>query len=249
MTQNTRTTDPTRKTALIVGVLFIITFITAIGAALLYGPIVDDPRYIFGPGADAAIGLGAVLELILIITMIGTALYLYPLLRRQNEVLALGYVAVRIIECVFIGVGLLALLAAVTLRQQVAAGADPGSLVGAAHALVAVNRWTFVLGPGFMTGVGTGLIVGWLMYRSGLISRRLSLLGLAGGTAIVVTGAAIVLGVIERGSIWQNLAVAPEFIWESAVLGLLLIVRGFNRNRAPELDRRDPEAAPAYAAA
>ncbi len=249
MARTTTTIDPTRRTAIAVGVLFLVTFVTAIGAALLYGPIVDDPRYIFGPGADAAIGLGAVLELILIIANLGTALYLYPLLRRHNEALALGYVAIRIIECVFIAVGLLALLAAVALRQQVAAGAAPSSLVGAAQSLVAINRWTFALGPGFMTGVGTGLIVGWLMYRSGLISRRLSLVGLVGGTAIVVSGAAVVLGVVERGSQLQVLAAFPEMIWEGVILGLLLIFRGFNASRAAELAPPEPGAATAYAAA
>ena len=143
----------------------------AIGAALLYGPVVDDPRWVLGDGPDTGIRLGALFELILIITNLGTAIVIYPLLRRHNEVLSLSYVAARVVECTFILVGLLALLVVVTLRQQ-GAGADPDSLVGLAQSFVAVNRWTFVLGPGFVVGIGNGIILGWLMYRSGLLPRR-----------------------------------------------------------------------------
>jgi hypothetical protein len=238
-----------RKTALAVGVLFIITFITSIGAALLYGPLVDDPgAFIRGAGSDTGVLIGALLELILIITNLGTAIVLYPLLRRQSEVLALSYVAARIVECTFIAIGILALLAAVTLRQQ-APGTDAGSLVAAGQSLVAINRWTFVLGPGFVVGIGNGLILGWLMYKSGLLSRRLTLLGIIGGPLVTISGAAVLLGIIERGSAWQGLATVPEFLWEGAVLGLLLIVRGFNTSRAAALEGREQATTPAYATA
>jgi hypothetical protein len=98
--------------------LFLITFITAIPPfVFLYVPVVDDPRYIVGAGADMRVSLGAFLELILIIANIGTAVVLFPILRRQNESLALGYVTARLVECVFIAVGILSLLSVVTLRQ------------------------------------------------------------------------------------------------------------------------------------
>ena len=241
--------DPTRKTAITVGVLFVITFIAAIGGALLYGPVVDDPNYILGAGADFSVHLGALFELVLIISNIGTALVLFPLLRKQNEALALGFVAARIIECVFIAIGILALLAVVTLRQQAVAGADPNSLVAIGQSLVAINRWTFVLGPGFVVGIGNGLILGWLMYRSGLVPRRLALLALIGGPLVSVSGAAIVLGVIERGSAWQGLATVLEAVWEIGVLGVYIIVKGFNTSRAAVLQSREQGVAPAYAAA
>jgi hypothetical protein len=212
--------------ARVTGVLFLITFFTAIPAYFFYVPVLDDPRYIVGAGADTSVSFGAFLELLLIIANIGTAVVLFPILRRQNEVLALGYVTARIIECVFIALGILSLLTVVTLRQE-AAGADTGSLVAAGQSLVALHGWTFVLGPGFVVGLGNGLILGYLMYRSGLVPRGMAVLGLIGGPLIIASGAAVVLGVIEAGSVWQSIATIPEFFWELS-LGIWLIVRGFN---------------------
>jgi hypothetical protein len=110
--------------ARVFGVLYLITFITSIPAFFIfYAPVLDDPRYILGGGADNSVALGALLELILIIANIGTAVVLYPVLKRQNEILILGYVTARVVECVFIAVGLLSLLTVVTLRQEATAGA------------------------------------------------------------------------------------------------------------------------------
>jgi hypothetical protein len=215
-----------RKTALVVGVLFILTFITSIAAAVLYGPLTDNPGgYITGAGADTRVFLGAFLELMLILTNIGCAVVLFPLLKRQNETLALGYVAARLVECAFIGIGLLSLLTIVTLRQG-AAGTDAGSLVVVAKSLAALHNWTFLLGPGFADGIGTGLILGWLMYRSGLVSRRMALFGVVGGPLLAASGAAVLLGVIPQFSTVQGIATVPEFIWE-LFLGLWLIFKGF----------------------
>jgi hypothetical protein len=160
--------------------------------------VLDDPRYIVGAGADTSVSLGAFLELILIIANIGTAVVLFPILRRQNEVLALGYVTARIVECVFIALGILSLLTVVTLRQE-AAGADAGSLVAVGESLVALHDWTRLLGPGFVVGVGNGLILGYLMYRSALVPRGMAVLGLIGGPLIIASGVAVLLGVIEAG--------------------------------------------------
>jgi hypothetical protein len=219
-----------QKIARVTGVLFLITFITAIPAAfVLYPPVLDDPRYIVGAGADTRVLLGAFLELILIIANIGTAVALFPILRRVNESLALGYVTARVVECAFIAVGILSLLTVVTLRQDLAgaAGADAGSLVAVGKSLVALHDWTFVLGPGFVVGVGNGLLLGYLMYRSGLVPRRMAVLGLVGGPLIIASGAAVVLGVFEAGSVWQIIATIPEFLWELS-LCIWLIVKGFN---------------------
>ena len=142
--------------ARVTGVLFLITFITAIPAAFVfYAPVLDDPRYIVGAGADTSVQWGAFLELILIIANIGTAVVLFPILKRQNEILALGYVTARLVECAFIAAGILSLLSVVTLRQE-AAGADAGSLIAVGESLVALHDWTFLLGPGFVVGIATG---------------------------------------------------------------------------------------------
>ena len=145
-----------RRISLSFGVLYLITFVTSIPALLLFQPVLDDRGYIAGDGADNRIYLGALLELLLIIANIGTALVVFPLLKRQNEILSLGYVTARIMECVFILVGILAVLAIVTLRHD--AGADAGALGGLRRTLAEIKDWTFLLGPGFVVGVGNGLI-------------------------------------------------------------------------------------------
>jgi hypothetical protein len=217
--------DP-QKTARITGWLFIVTFVASIPAALmLYPSLLDHPNYIVGAGADSRIALGALLEMILIIANIGTAVVLFPILKRQNESLALGYVTARVMECVFIAVGILSLLAVVTLRQDIGAtGGD--SLVTAGRSLVAIHDWTFLLGPGWVVGIGNGLILGYLMYRSGLVPRRMTWLGLIGGPLIILSGTLVLLNVIEPGSGAQVIATIPEFFWELS-LGIYLIVKGF----------------------
>jgi hypothetical protein len=208
--------------------LFLITYITSIPAFFVfYAPVLDDPRYIVGAGADTSVSLGAFLELLLIIANIGTAVVLFPILKRQNEILALGYVTARVVECAFIAVGILSLLSVVTLRQEAAAGADAGSLVAVGQSLVALHDWTFLLGPGFVVGVGNGLMLGYLMYRSALVPRGMAVLGLVGGPLVIASGVAILFGVFEAGSVWQAISTIPEFLWELS-LGIWLTVRGFN---------------------
>ncbi len=218
--------DSMRKTALAVGVLFILTFITSIGAVIAYGPVLSDPNYITGAGADGRVFLGAFLELFLIVTNIGCAVVLFPLLKRNSEGLALGYVAARIVECTFILIGLLSVLAIVTLRQT-ATSADAVSLLAIAKTLLAIHNWTFLLGPGFTDGIGTGLILGYLMYRSGLVSRRMALFGVVGGPLLAASGAAVLFGLIPQGSSVQSIATVPEIVWE-AFLGLWLTFKGFS---------------------
>jgi hypothetical protein len=221
--------DPMRNTALWTGIFFIITYITSITALLLFDPVLNDANYIVGPGSDNRLILGAFLEMILIIANIATAVVLFPLLKRQSEVLAHGFVAARIVESVFIAIGLLSILAVVTLRQDVAgvAGTDSGALLIAGQSLVAIKDATFMLGPGFVVGVGNGMILGYLMYTSHLVPRPMAMLGLIGGPLIVASGTAVMFDVFELGSTWQLIATIPEFFWELS-LGIWLIVKGFN---------------------
>jgi hypothetical protein len=219
--------NPLRRTAFVAGVLFIITFVTSIPAALvLYTPVLDHVNYIVGAGADNRIALGALLEMILIIANIGTAVVLFPILKRQNEGLALGYVTARLMESTFIAVGILSLLAIVTLRPDVGGTADAGSLVLVGRSLVAIHDWTFLLGPGWVVGVGNGLLLGYLMYRSGLVPRGMAMLGLIGGPLIIASGTAVLFNVFDPGSAPQVIATAPEFVWELS-LGIYLMVKGF----------------------
>jgi hypothetical protein len=230
--------------------LFLITFIASIPAAfVLYAPVLGDPRYIVGSGADMLVSLGALLEFIVVLANIGTAVVLFPIVRRQNEILALGYVTSRVLESTIIMVGVFSLLSVVSLRSGFdpalpledfagTAGADAALLVTAGKLLVALHDWTFLFGPGILAGVGNGLMLGYLMYSSALVPRAMAVLGLIGGPVLVAAAVAILFGVIEAGSVWQIIATIPEFLWELS-LGIWLTVRGFNPSA---LARLQPES-------
>ena len=204
--------------------LFLITFITSIPALALYQPVLDDPAgYIAGGGEDSQIYLGALLELVLIIANVGTAVVVFPILRRQNEILSLGYVTARLVECTFIAAGILFVLGIVSLRQD-----DPNA-TSLAVSLAALKDWTFLLGPGFIVGWGNGLILGYLMYRSGLVPRWMAMLGLIGGPLIILTGIGTLFDAWDAGSTVPAITVIPEFLWELS-LGIYAAVWGFKRD-------------------
>ena len=215
-----------QKRARAFGVLYLITFVTSIAAALLYQPVLDDPvGYIAGAGHDKRILFGALLELLLIIANIGTAVVIVPIMRRLNEELAIGYVTARLFECTFILVGIVSVLGIITLRNQVA-GASEGTV---AYTLAAIKDWTFLLGPGWVVGWGNGLILGYMMYRSGLVPRRAAWLGLIGGPLIIVSGTAILFGGNHPSNTLHSLQAVvtiPEFLWE-LFLGLYCTFKGF----------------------
>jgi hypothetical protein len=204
-------------------VLFVITFLTSIPAAILVQPLLADPAgYIAGGGTDTQIYLAALLEFLLIIANIGTAVVLYPIVRRQNEILAIGYVAARIIECVFIAAGIIFVLGVVSLRHDSPDAAD------LAVSLAALKDWTFLFGPGLVVPFGNGLILGYLMYTSGLVPRPLALLGLIAGPVLLVGNIGVLFGLWEvTGAV--ALLVVPEFAWE-LLLGIYAAVRGFRRD-------------------
>jgi hypothetical protein len=213
--------SPQRRISLAFGALYLITFATSIPALWLFQPVLDDPQgYIAGGGADNRIYLGALLELILIIANIGTAIVLIPLLKRQNEILTFSYVAARIMESVFILVGIVAVLAIVSLRQD---SPDAGVL---AESLAAIKDWTFKLGPGFVVGIGNGLILGYLMYRSGLMPRGLTWLGMIGGPLQSLAGIGVLFDLYDAGGPVQGILTIPEIIWELS-LGIYPLVWGF----------------------
>jgi hypothetical protein len=210
-------------------VLYLITFATSIPALALYEPVLRHPvGYIAGGGHDKQILLGAFLELLLIVSNIGTAVVVFPILRRQSEELSLGYVTARLVECTFILVGIVAVLGIITLRNQVA-GASEDTV---AYTLAAIKDWTFLLGPGWVVGWGNGLILGYLMYRTGLVPRRAAWLGLIGGPLIIITGTAILFGGNHPSGTLrslQSIATIPEFLWE-LFLGVYCTVWGFRRD-------------------
>ncbi len=212
-----------QQRARVFGVLVLITFVTSIPALLLYQPVLDDPvGYIAGAGENNRIFLGVLLELLLIIANIGTAVVIYPIVRRQSEELALGYVTARLFECTFILVGIVAVLGIVTLQQDVAHAGE----ASVAYTLAAIKDWTFLLGPGWVVGWGNGLILGYLMYSSGLVPRKMAWFGLVGGPLIILSGTLVLFGVDHPSGSLQGIATIPEFIWE-LFLGLYCTFKGF----------------------
>jgi hypothetical protein len=236
-----------QKRARVFGVLYLATFVTSIPALALYQPVLDDPvGYIAGAGHDTQILFAALLELLLIIANIGTAVVIFPIVRRQNEELALGYVTARLFECTFILVGILCVLGIITLRGQVA-GPSEGTV---AYTLAAMKDWTFLLGPGWVVGWGNGLILGYLMYRSELVPRKAAWLGLVGGPLIIVSGTAVMFAGDDPSDAlrsFQGLATIPEFLWE-LFLGVYCMVKGF-RPSSPILRAGAREDRPGTASA
>jgi Domain of unknown function (DUF4386) len=214
-----------RKIATLTGWLMVVTFVTSIPAYfILYAPVRNHPDYITGAGADptASVALGAVLEVILIIAQVGTAVVPYAVFRRYSEGLALGYVAARLVECIFTAIGIVSLLTFLLMRQEGTAGTD----AALGQAFVAIYDRAFLIGPGFFAGVSNGMILGYLMYRSGLVPRGMAMLGLIGGPLVAASGIAVMFNVIERGGAVQGIATIPEFFWELS-FGIYLIVKGF----------------------
>ncbi|HEY3869083.1 MAG TPA: DUF4386 domain-containing protein [Actinocrinis sp.] len=220
--------DPIRKSALLTGVLFIVTFATSIPALVLYAPVLDDANYVLGAGADTRITVGALLEVMLAIAGIGTAVALFPILKRYNEGLALAYVTARVVESIIILVGIMSLMSVVTLRQDFAgtSGADAAAFVTAGKALVAVHKWSFLLGPGFCAVIENGLMLGYLMYRTGLVPRPIAVLGLVAGPLGIVAATVELFGAFSQVSTGAGLLDFPEFAFE-ALFGTWLIVKGF----------------------
>ncbi len=224
-----------RSTSRLVGWLFIGTFVFSIPGYLLYGPLLDHPKFILGGDHDTQIRIGAFLEVLTAICNIGTAVALYPVARRYSPRAALGYVASRVLESTIIVAGLISVLSVLTLRQQFG-GAEAGTLVIAGQTLVAFHDWTFLLGPGFCAGIGNGLLLGYLMYSSGLLPRRLAMFGMVAGAFAFVAASGALLGVYDRQSTPQGLLTVPEILWE-ATFGVYLVVKGFTspaRRRVPE---------------
>jgi hypothetical protein len=220
--------DPTRRSSLICGVAFLITFVTSIPAVFFfYEPVLKHSGFILGSGADTQIAFGAFLEVILVIANLASAIVLFPVLKRESEALALSWVVARTMESVLIAIGILSLLTLLSLQQVAgASGADDAALVLFGKSLVHLHDWSFLLGPGFVVGIGNGLILGYLMYKTHLVPRRMAMLGLIGGPLICLSGIAVLFGLWDQVSPISAIITIPEFFWELS-LGIYLTFKGF----------------------
>ncbi len=220
--------DSMRKTALVAGGLYILTFVASIPAVGMLGPVLNNPNYIVSAGADTRVLMGGLLDLTNAFACVGTGVVLFPVVKRYGEASALGFVTSRLFEAAVIIIGVVSIFSVVTLRQDLsgAAGVDAGSLVTTGRSLVAVRDWTFLLGPTCMPAINA-LLLGSLMYRSRLVPRVIPTLGLIGAPLLLASGIAQLFGLIDNVSAWSVIAVAPIFIWELS-LGIWMAVKGFN---------------------
>jgi hypothetical protein len=212
--------SPHRQTALVAGVFYLLTFVS-IPTLALYAPV-HDPQYIAGAGPDTGVFIGGILEVIVALAGVGTAVALFPVVKRQNEAVALGFVASRVLEAATIFAGVAFLLSVVTLRQA-GVGAD-GLVTG--RALVAMYDRMFLLGQSFFPAVNA-VLLGSLLYRSRLVPRALPLLAFIGVPLLVGADIAVLFGLIGRSSSPAALAALPIALWEFS-LGVWLVVKGFN---------------------
>jgi hypothetical protein len=220
--------DSLRKTALIAGGLYLITFIAGIPPTfVLYSDVLTSPTFIVGSGTDTAVLWGGFLEIINAFACIGTAVVLFPVVKRQSEAAALGFVTTRVIEAAVIIVGVISLLSIVTLRQDLAAatGVEAASMVTVGKALVAIQHWTALIGPGLMPAFNA-LLLGYVMYRSGLVPRVIPTMGLIGAPLLLASFAATFFGLTDQVSVVSGIAVIPIFFWELS-LGVYMAVKGF----------------------
>jgi uncharacterized protein DUF4386 len=221
-----------RRTGRIFGWLFLGTFITSIPARLLFidgaGASWSDMRFVAGDASTASLKFGSVLEFGLIVTQIGTAVVVYPLLRRQSEILSLGYVTARVMESVFAAIGIMSMLSVVSVIDGLggANGIGAAALDAQGNSLVHTYEWAFEWGPGLVAGIGNGLILGYLMYRSALVPPRLALLGLVGGSLLILSFGMILGGVYKNGEGPSGLLTLPEAAWELS-LGIYCAWKGF----------------------
>ena len=220
-----------RKTALAAGLFYLLSFIS-MPTLILYGAV-RAPNYIVGPGPDTSVLIGAILELIVGLAGIGTAVALFPVIKRQSEGRALGFVTSRVVEASAIFVGVACLLTLVTLRQ---AGLGPDALI-TGRALVAMYDRMFLVGQSFMPAVNA-LLLGSLLYQSRLVPRVLPVIGLIGAPLLVAGDVAVLFGLIDRTSSPALLTAIPIALWEFS-LGVWLVVKGFRPSPILSTDMRE----------
>lgn len=220
----------TRRTAVVTGALFLITHVTSVAGLALYQPVLRDPDPVAGAAAGTPVLLGALLEVVLAVAIVGTAVALHPVVKRHGEGLAMGYVGLRTLEAGIIAVGVVPLLVVSTLGRDLP---DTAGIAPLGNALVAFHNGTFLLGPGFVCG-GNTAVLAYLLYRSRLVPRFIPVLGLVGGPLVFASSAAQLLGLYPQFSTWAAVPAVPVFAWEIC-LALCLIGRGFREPSAAGL--------------
>jgi hypothetical protein len=218
-----------RKSATIVGVLFLLAAVTAIIGLALYGPILHDPDYVVqGSAHETPVIWGAFMEIILAFSVVGISIMMFPILKKYNERMAIGYVCFRLLEATIIIIGIMSLLSIVTLSREFAkaAASNASAFLVAGKLLVAVYDWAFWFGPNVALGPST-LMMSYILYRSKLVPRFIAVLGIIGGPLIFTSAMFVMFGVFSQTSVWGAISALPVFAYEMSV-AVWLIVKGFN---------------------
>jgi hypothetical protein len=225
-----------KKSAKIVGVLFILAAFTAVIGLNLYNPILNGSDYLItGSEHGSQVITGALMELLLVVSAVGTATTMFPLLRQYNETIALWHVCFRFLEAIIITVGVISVLSLLTLSQEfVAAGApDSSSFHSSGIILKAIHDWTFMLGPLFMLGINT-MMYSYIFYKTKLVPRFISILGMTGAISVFICSLFVMFGVFPQISFWGAVLAVPVAANEM-ILAVWLIVKGFNGNAIASL--------------
>ncbi len=225
---NTAEASSQRRISLAAGIAYVLTFVS-IPSIALYNSA-KGANYVLSPGSNTAAIVGGILEIIVALAGIATAVILFPILKKQNETFALGLVAARILESATIFVGVAFILSIVTLRLS---GAGSEGLA-TSHALVALYNRIFLLGQSFMPAV-CDLLLGYMLYKSRLVPRGLSLIGIIGAPLLVVGYLLVLSGAIDRTGGFAGLSALPVAVFEFG-LGIWLIVKGFDTDAVAALE-------------
>ncbi|HEY3014883.1 MAG TPA: DUF4386 domain-containing protein [Nocardioides sp.] len=240
------TTDPMRNHSRAAGIFYLLTFVSSIPALILIGPVLHNADYVTGAGQDTRVLWGCLLDAVNALTAVGSAVALYPVVKRQNGSMALGFVTSRMLEAAVIMIGVVSLLAVVTMRQDFAGstGGDAASVTTIASALVDVRNWTFLLGPGLMPAINA-VLLGTLLYRARLVPRIIPTVGLIGAPMLLTAMLATYFGVIDQVSPVSGFLTLPVAAWELSV-GLWMTFKGFRPSPVlPTVVPADTEAHPA----
>jgi hypothetical protein len=236
--------DATRKAARAAGLFYIATFVFSIPALALYDGVLNNPNFVLGAGSASGVLWGGLIEVLTGLTGIGTAVALYPVIKRHGPGRAVGFVASRTLEAAMIFSGVLAVLTVYTLRQNFAGGTDTASLTTTASALVAFKNWTFLIGPGVMPAINA-MCFATIMYRSRLVPRWIPTLGLIGAPLLLISSTASLFGAWEQVSATAFAFALPIAVWEFSI-GVYMAVKGF---RTPSVTDTDAPVVPTTSAA
>ncbi|MGO4596290.1 DUF4386 domain-containing protein [Terrabacter sp. 2RAF25] len=227
-TVRTGGSDWTRNYARASGIFYLITFASSIAAVVYFlKPVLDDPGYVVGPGQDTRVIIGCLMDTVNALAAIGSAVAVYPVVKRQNQAMALGFVTSRMYEAAVVMIGVVSLLGVVAMRRDLGgvAGPEASALLTTGHGLVAMRDYTFLLGPN-LAPVINAVLFATLLYRTRLVPRVIPLMGLAAAPLLLAPTLATILGLTEHGSIWWGPGGALIFVWELSV-GLYMTFKGF----------------------